>query len=147
AKIVPQLATGYAISEDGKEVTIKLRDGVLFHDGEKFDAAAVKFTLERHLTMKGSFRRSEIASIDKIEIVDPLTVKLILKTPSAPLIAAFTDRAGMMVSPKAAAALGDTFGTKPVCAGPYKFVEREAQRHIIVERFADYWDKANIHIG
>src|SRR5687768_2347805 len=89
-KIVPQLATGYTISEDGKEITIKLRAGVLFHDGEKFDAEAVKFTLERHLTAKGSFRRSEIASIDKIEVVDPLTVKLILKAPSAPLIAAFT---------------------------------------------------------
>jgi peptide/nickel transport system substrate-binding protein len=144
--IVPQLATGYTISEDGKEITIKLRGGVLFHDGEKFDAAAAKFSLERHLTMKGSFRRSEIASIDKIEIVDPLTVKLILKAPSAPLVAALTDRAGMMVSPKAAAALGEAFGTKPVCAGPYKFVEREAQRHIVVERFADYWNKANVHI-
>jgi len=145
-KIVPQLATGYAISEDGKEVTIKLRDGVLFHDGEKFDAAAAKFSLERHLTMKGSFRRSELSSIDKVEIVDPLTIKLTLKAPSAPLIATLTDRAGMMVSPKAAAALGENFGTKPVCAGPYKFVEREAQRHIIVEKFADYWDKANVHI-
>ena len=144
--IVPQLATGYTISPDGKEVTIKLRAGVLFHDGEKFDAAAAKFSLERHLTMKGSYRRSEIASIDRIEAVDPLTIKLVLKAPSAPLIAAFTDRAGMMVSPKAAAELGDKFGTKPVCAGPYKFVERVAQRHIVVEKFKDYWNNNNVHI-
>ncbi|HEY7609030.1 MAG TPA: ABC transporter substrate-binding protein [Alphaproteobacteria bacterium] len=145
-KIVPQLATGYEVSSDGKEVLIKLRAGVLFHDGEKFDAAAAKFSLERHLTMKGSFRRSEIAPIDSIDVVDPLSIKLKLKAPFAPLIAALTDRAGMMVSPKAAAELGDKFGTKPVCAGPYKFVERVAQQRIVVEKFQQYWDKANVHI-
>ena len=52
----------------------------------------------------------------------------------------------MMVSPKAAKAAGDKFGLQPVCAGPYKFVERVAQGQIVVEKFADYWDKANIHI-
>ncbi len=145
-KIVPQLATGYEVSGDGKEVLIKLRAGVLFHDGEKFDAEAAKFSLERHLTMQGSFRRGEISPIAAIEVVDPLTIKLKLKAPFAPLIAALTDRAGMMVSPKAAKALGAQFGTKPVCAGPYKFVERVAQRHIIVEKFQDYWNKANVHI-
>jgi len=145
-KVVPQLATGFEVSGDGKEVLIKLRAGVLFHDGEKFDAAAAKFSIERHLTMQGSFRRGDISPIDKVEVVDPLTIKLVLKAPFAPLIAALTDRAGMMVSPKAAAAAGADFGKKPVCAGPYKFVERVAQRHIIVEKFADYWNKANVHI-
>src|SRR5512134_2265255 len=71
-KIVPQLATSYEVSADGKEVLIKLRPGVLFHDGEKLDAAAAKFSLERHLTMQGSFRRGEISPIDKVEVVDPL---------------------------------------------------------------------------
>ncbi|MFO0988041.1 MAG: ABC transporter substrate-binding protein [Alphaproteobacteria bacterium] len=145
-KIVPQLATGYEIAPDGKAVTIKLRAGVLFHDGEKFDAEAAKFSLERHLTMQGSFRRGEISPIDKVEVVDPLTIRLVLKAPFAPLIAALTDRAGMMVSPKAAKDLGANFGTKPVCAGPYRFVERVAQRHIIVEKFKDYWNKDNVHI-
>lgn len=145
-KIVPQLATGFEVSGDGKEVLIKLRAGVVFHDGEKFDAEAAKFSLERHLTMQGSFRRSEIAPIDKVEVVDPLTIKLVLKAPFAPLIAALTDRAGMMVSPKAARETGANFGNKPVCAGPYKFVERVPQRHIVVEKFKDYWDAANVHI-
>ena len=145
-KIVPQLATSFEVSGDGKEVLIKLRAGVLFHDGEKFDAEAAKFSIERHLTMQGTFRRSEIAPIDKVEVVDPLTIKLVLKAPFAPLIAALTDRAGMMVSPKAAKELGANFGNKPVCAGPYKFVERVPQRHIIVEKFKDYWNAANVHI-
>jgi peptide/nickel transport system substrate-binding protein len=145
-KIVPQLATSFEVSGDGKEVLIKLRPNVLFHDGEKFDAEAAKFSIERHLTMQGSFRRSEIAPIDTVEVVDPLSIKLKLKAPFAPLIAALTDRAGMMVSPKAAKEAGANFGNKPVCAGPYKFVERVAQRHIIVEKFKDYWDKGNVHI-
>src|SRR5206468_10695835 len=56
------------------------------------------------------------------------------------------DRAGMIVSPKAAQAEGDKFGAKPVCAGPFKFVERVAQDRIVVERFPNYWNKGEIHI-
>ena len=100
--IVPQLALGHETSADGKTVTIKLRPGVKFHDGEPFDAEAAKYTLERHLTMQGSFRKPEIAAIDTVEVVDPLTIKLYLKAPFSPLLAQLTDRAGMMVSPKAA---------------------------------------------
>jgi peptide/nickel transport system substrate-binding protein len=144
--LVPQLALSHAISPDGKTVTIKLRPGVKFHDGEPFDAEAVKFNIERNLTMQGSFRRAEIAQIDKAEVVDPTTVRLLMKTPFAPLIAQLTDRAGMMVSPKAARALGDKFGTAPVCAGPYKFVERIPQDRIVVERFKDYWDAKRVFI-
>jgi peptide/nickel transport system substrate-binding protein len=144
--LVPQLALSHTVSADGKTVTMKLRPGVKFHDGESMDAAAVKFTLDRNLTMQGSFRRAEIQQIDKVEVVDPLTVRLVLKTPFAPLISQLTDRAGMVVSPKAVNAMGDKFGTAPVCAGPYKFVERVAQDRIVVERFADYWDKGRVHI-
>src|ERR1700754_1588916 len=112
--IVPQLALSHETSADGKEVTIKLRPGVKFHDGEAFDAEAAKFSLERHLTFPGSFRKPELASIDHIDVVDPLTIKLVLKAPFSPLIAQLTDRAGMMVSPKAAKAAGDKFGLRPV---------------------------------
>src|ERR1700730_17838599 len=144
--IVPQLALGYETSADGKAVTIKLRPGVKFHDGEKLDAEAAKFSFERHLTMTGSFRKPELAAVDHVEVVDPLTVRLVLKAPFSPLIAQLTDRAGMMVSPKAAKEAGDKFGLKTVCAGPYKFVERVQQDRIVVEKFADYWDKANVSI-
>src|SRR5579864_7393256 len=144
--VVPQLALSYSTSDDGKEVAIKLRPGVKFQDGEPFNAEAAKFSLERHLTMQGSFRKPELASVDHVDVVDPLTIKLVLKTPFSPLIAQLTDRAGMMVSPKAAKEAGDKFGLKPVCAGPYKFVERVQQDRIVVEKFADYWDKANVSI-
>ena len=96
--------------------------------------------------MQGSFRKPELASVDRVEVVDPLTIKLVLKAPFSPLIAQLTDRAGMMVSPKAAREAGDKFGLHPVCAGPYKFVERVQQDRIVFEKFADYWNKDNIHI-
>jgi peptide/nickel transport system substrate-binding protein len=144
--IVPQLALSHETSADGKEVTIKLRPGVKFHDGEPLDAEAAKFSLERHLTLSGSFRKPELAALDRVEVVDPLTIKLVLKSPFSPLIAQLTDRAGMMVSPKAAKAQGDKFGQHPVCAGPYKFLERVQQDRIVFEKFADYWNKDNVFI-
>jgi peptide/nickel transport system substrate-binding protein len=144
--IVPQLALSHETSADGKAMTIKLRPGVKFHDGEPLDAEAAKFSIERHMTLPTSFRKSELSSVDHVEVVDPLTIKLVLKTPYSPLIAQLTDRAGMMVSPKAAREAGDKFGLHPVCAGPYKFVERVPQDRMVFEKFADYWNKDNVFI-
>jgi peptide/nickel transport system substrate-binding protein len=144
--VVPQLALSHETSADGKEVTIKLRPNVKFHDGEPFDAEAAKYSLERHLTLPTSFRKPELAALDHVDVIDPLTIKLILKAPYSPLTAQLTDRSGMMVSPKAAKEAGDKFGLHPVCAGPYKFVERAQQDRIVFEKFADYWNKDNIFI-
>jgi len=142
--IQPQLATSWSWSADAKALTMKLRPGVTFHDGEKLDAAAVKFNLERHKTLAGSNRRGELAPVASVDVVDPLTVRLNLSAPFSPLLAALADRAGMMVSPKAAQAAGDKFGTRPVCSGPFKFVERVAQDRMVFERFDGYWNKAAI---
>ncbi|HEX5863258.1 MAG TPA: ABC transporter substrate-binding protein, partial [Casimicrobiaceae bacterium] len=143
--IVPQLATGYEWSADRKALTIKLRKGVTFHDGEKLDAAAAKFNIDRHKTMAGSNRRGELAPVTGVDIVDDSTVRLNLSAPFAPLLAQLADRAGMMVSPKAAQADGDKFGSKPVCSGPFRLVERVAQDRIVLERYANYWNKGEIH--
>src|SRR5437016_9284077 len=144
--IVPQLATGYEWSADRKTLTIKLRKGVTFHDGEKLDAAAAKFNIERHKTMAGSNRRGELAPVTTVDVVDESTVKLNLSAPFSPLLAALADRAGMMVSPKSAQAEGDKFGAKPVCSGPFRFVERVAQDRIVLERYPNYWNKGEIHL-
>src|SRR5207237_4969915 len=61
--IVPMLATGYEWSGDNKALTVKLRSGVTFHDGEKFDATAAKYNLDRHKNMQGSNRRGELAVV------------------------------------------------------------------------------------
>ncbi len=143
--IVPQLATAYEWAPDNKALTIKLRSGVTFQDGEKLDAAAVKFSIERHKTMAGSNRRGELAPVATVDVVDPMTVRLNLSAPFSPLLAQLADRAGMIVSPKAAQAEGDKFGAKPVCAGPFRFVERIAQDRIVLERFPNYWNKGEIH--
>lgn len=142
---VPRLAEGFEWSADGKQLTLKLRPNVTYHDGEPMDAESVKFNFERNMTIEGSFRKAELASIDTVDVIDPLTVRLNLKAPSAPLISILADRAGMMISPKAAKALGTNFGTAPVCAGPFKFVSRVPQGRMIFEKFADYWDVQNIH--
>src|SRR6267143_5758038 len=71
--IVPMLATSYEWSADSKALTLKLRPGVTFHDGEKLDAAAVKFNLERHKNMPGSSRRAELAPVASVDVVDPQT--------------------------------------------------------------------------
>jgi peptide/nickel transport system substrate-binding protein len=144
--LVPQLALSHETSADGKTVTIRLRQGVKFHDGETMDAAAVKASLERHMNMQGSFRRPELAAVDKVEVADAATVRLQLKNPFSPLIAQLADRAGMILSPKAVQEAGDRFGLKPVCAGPFRFVERVQQDRIVVEKFPQYWNAANVHI-
>jgi peptide/nickel transport system substrate-binding protein len=143
--IVPQLATGYEWSADHKALTIRLRKGVTFHDGEKFDAAAVKFNIERHKNLAGSNRRGELAPVTSVDIIDESTVRLNLAAPFSPLLAQLADRAGMMVSPKAAQAEGDKFGSRPVCSGPFRFVERVAQDRIVLERYPNYWNKGVIH--
>ncbi len=142
--IVPQLATGYEWADD-RTLVIHLRQGVKFHNGEPLDAAAVKYSLERHLNLQGSFRKSEISSVDHIEVVDPATVRIVLKTPSGAFIAQLTDRSGMIYPPKATEAAGKDFASHPVCSGPFKFVERVPQDHVTLERFADYWDAKSIH--
>ena len=145
-EIVPQLATAHAW-EDPKTLLVTLRTGVRFHDGEAMDAEAVKYSLMRHLTMQGSFRRGEINSMESVEVVDATHVRIRLKEPFAPFLSQLTDRAGMIVSPKAAEAAGNQFGNRPVCAGPFRFVERIAQDRIVVERFPEYWDAARIHLN
>jgi peptide/nickel transport system substrate-binding protein len=142
--IVPQLATGYEW-KDPTHLVIHIRDGVRFQDNEKLDADAVKYKLMRDLTAKGSMRRGEVSSIDSIDIIDPLTVQLNLKAPASQLLAQLTDRAGIMISPKATEAAGDKFGLHPVCAGPFSFNSRVAEDRIVLKRFPGYWDAKDIH--
>ena len=142
--IVPQLATGYEW-KDPTHLVIKLRPGVTFHDRENLDAEAAKYKFTRDLTAKGSMRKGEVNSIESIDVVDPLTIQLTLKAPASPLLAQLTDRAGIMISPKAAETAGDKFGLHPVCAGPFEFDQRVAQDKIVLRRFPGYWDRDAIH--
>ncbi len=142
--IVPQLATGFRY-EDPTHLVITLRPGVTFQNGEKMDAEAVKTSLLRHLTLKRSMRVGEINAIKEIEIIDPATIRLVLKQPAAQLLSQLTDRAGIIMAPGALAKEGDNFGQHPVCAGPYAFAERVAQDHILLKRYHGYWNDKDQH--
>jgi peptide/nickel transport system substrate-binding protein len=145
-QLVPQLATKWEWSADNMALTIALRPGVKFHDGETLDAEAVRVNIERYRSAPESRRKAELQQVAAVEVIDPLTVRLRLSAPNAPLVAVLADRAGMIASPKALARLGKEFGTEPVCAGPFRFTQRVAQDRIVLDRFAGYWDAGRIHV-
>jgi peptide/nickel transport system substrate-binding protein len=141
----PQLALSWSTSDDGKTVTFKLRPGVKFSDGTDLDAAAVALNLDRAMHLPESRRKSEVAALDTVDVIDPLTVRLNLKNPFAPLIAQLSDRAGLVASPKALQNSAG-FDQAPACSGPFKMAERVIQDHITLVRDPLYWDAGRIHI-
>ena len=143
---VPQLATSWAWSADNLALTLTLRDGVTFQDGEPFNAEAAAANLQRYRTAPESLRKGELKPVASVEVVDPKTIRLHLDQPYAPLVAALADRAGMMVSPKGIARLGPRLADELPCAGPFKLVERVAQDRIVVERFPGYRDAGSIKL-
>lgn len=144
-EIIPMLAASWKWGDDSKTLTLKLRDDAVFHDGTKVDAAAIKYNLERALNAKFSRRKPEISSISTVDVVDPTTVQINLKQPSVPLLAALSDRAGMIVSPTAAEKLGEKFTDAPVCSGPYTFAERVIQDRIVLAKFPKYYNADKYH--
>ncbi|WP_088347111.1 MULTISPECIES: ABC transporter substrate-binding protein [Rhodomicrobium] len=136
-EIVPRIATSWNFSADGKTLTMKIREGVKFHDGTTLDAAAVKANIDRARTLATSLRKSELGSVAKVEAPDPTTVVFTLNAPDAPLLAQLSDRAGMLLSP---ASFDKPVAPNPVCSGPYKFVERVQNDRIVLTRFKDYYD-------
>jgi peptide/nickel transport system substrate-binding protein len=141
--IVAGLATKWDTSSDGKTLTLTLRQGVKYQDGTAFDAASVKWNLDRYRTEPKSQRRGELGSIDSVTVVDPTMVKINLKVPFSPLPAQLVDRAGMMLSQKAVEAGGADFTRKPVNAGtgPFMFVEAVKDDHVTLAKNPNYWEK------
>src|SRR5207253_5547706 len=97
--IVPQLALSWDVKDGGKTYVFKLRRGVKFHDGSDFNAESVKWNFERMRDPAlASPRRSEIAPVKEVRVVDAATVEVTLTAPFSPFLSVLTDRAGMMVS-------------------------------------------------
>jgi peptide/nickel transport system substrate-binding protein len=147
AEVVPQLATSMPqVSDDGKTVTIEVRQGIKFADGTTLDASAVKTSLERDLTNPQSARVTELGPITSIQAKGPSTVVIHLKSPFAPLTAALADRAGMVMSPTQLKKVGDKFSNAPVCVGPFKFADRVPQNSITLVKDPNYYDADKVHL-
>jgi len=143
--LVPQLATSWEWQEDGRALLLNLRAGVRFHDGAVLDAEAAVAGLNRHRHAPGSTRRGELGPVTAIEATGPLQLRIRLSEPFAPLLAALSDRAGMLVSPRQAQVLGAEFQAAPACAGPFRLTRRVALDRIELERFDGYWNREAIH--
>jgi len=141
--IQPNLAESWQ-NPDPKTLILKLRSGVKFHDGTELNGEAVKVNFDR---MAGgepkSVRKGEVANVASTDVVDALTVRLNLKQPDSTLIAALTDRAGMMISPAALKKLGPDLERNAAGAGtgPFEFVEWIKDDHLTLKRFDGYWNK------
>jgi peptide/nickel transport system substrate-binding protein len=148
ANIVPQLAAALpSVSKNGLTVTIPLRTGVRFNDGTPFTAAAVATTIRRDLTLKGSVRASEISPVKSVSTKGKYTVVFHLSSAYAPLTAQLADRAGMIMSPRQLAKMGDKFGTSPVCVGAFRYQGRVAGDSITVVKSPYYYDKKDVHFS
>ncbi|HYS94191.1 MAG TPA: ABC transporter substrate-binding protein [Candidatus Acidoferrales bacterium] len=137
-RIVPQLAESWRLVDD---VTwqLKLRRGVVFHDGEPFNAETVRFTFQRVLDPEQkSPNRANVAEIVRVEVVDDYTVNVVTRQPYAPLINRLLDFA--MVPPKYVAEKGNQgMALRPVGTGPYRFVELIKDDRMVVEAFDRHW--------
>jgi peptide/nickel transport system substrate-binding protein len=138
-KVYPALALSWAFSNDNKTVTFKLRPDIKFHDGTPFNADAVKFTVDRHLDAKTASPTSWILGpIDKVEVVDPMTVAYHYKDPFIALWVGLGYSYCAPISPAAVAKFGDQYGRNPVGTGPFKFVSWEPDQGITLERNAEH---------
>jgi peptide/nickel transport system substrate-binding protein len=135
---VPKLAASWDVSDDGLSYTFHLQHGVRFHDGSAFDAAAAKFSLDRVLD-SGSVnpQRSRAAKIREVGIVDPFTLRILLKQRSGGLLQSLAWGAFVMVSPQSAA----TNAVQPIGTGPFRFSTWRRGDSISLVRNADYWGK------
>jgi peptide/nickel transport system substrate-binding protein len=137
----PELAERWTIERDGTRILFQLRSGVKFHDGTDFDAAAVKWNLDRRRDPAvNSPQRSQLEMIESIEVIGPLTVAINTKQPFPPLLGHLAERPGFMVSPTAAERAGQDFGSNPVGTGPFKFSSWTRNSRIALERNPNYWE-------
>ena len=125
-----------------------LQSGVKFHDGTPFDAQSVKDNVTRYKTAANSRRKSDLASVDTVEVVDSTHVTFHLKKADATLLATLVDRAGMMLSMAALKAGGQNFSLSPVGAGsgPFQFVEWKRNDHLTLKKNATYWKPGLPHL-
>jgi peptide/nickel transport system substrate-binding protein len=140
--VVPDLATSWSYTSPTRLI-FTLRTGVTFQDGTPFNAEAVAFNINRILSTLSSPRYSEMSSVESVQVIDTSHVQFTLKKAFSPLLATLTDRAGMMLSPRAVQKLGTNLGNAPTNAGcgPFMFSEWVKGDHLTLQRNPHYWLK------
>lgn len=139
-KPAPALATSWEASADGLTYTFKLRSGVKWHDGQPFNADDVKFTYDMvRNPASGAITASDFTLLDRVEVVDPLTVRMVLKQPFAPLLG----KVALAIVPKHLLDGKDVktadFNIRPVGTGPFKFKEWRKGEFLEMEANQEYW--------
>jgi peptide/nickel transport system substrate-binding protein len=136
-EVIPQLAESYELSDDGLTYTIRLRQGVPFHNGEEMTSDDVEASLTRFLEI--SPRRGELAALAEIEVVDDYTLRLHLSQPSGAFLAALANPiAQLAILPREAVEGRAVQEADLIGTGPYRFVEWIPDRNVRVARFEEY---------
>jgi len=138
-EVVPDLAESWE-QPSPTEWVIKIKEGVMFHDGTEMKASDVKFSLDRSLTMPKV--QHVLAEVESIEVVDDYTVKITTKTAFAPFLFTLV-HAGASILPQAYVESGDEFAN-PIGSGPYTFVEWVSGDKISVVKNENYFDADNM---
>uniref|UniRef100_UPI003F71D681 ABC transporter substrate-binding protein n=1 Tax=Marinobacterium profundum TaxID=1714300 RepID=UPI003F71D681 len=144
-ELVPGLATSWEELDNGTRIRFKLREGVQFHNGEPFNADAVKFTFDRLMGEEGKKgpQRSNYAAIDHVEVIDNYSVDFHLKASDPVLLIKLAGYGAMIVPPTYITEKGeDYFNAHPVGTGPFKLASYEPKIGIKLEAFADHWGGA-----
>jgi len=148
-ELEPALAVNWEVADDGMSYLIELREGVTFHDGEPFNAEAVKYNLDRFMG-KGEFEGESpavfgflLGEVDNVEVVDEYTIRINMDELFAPLAFHLSHSFIAMHSPASIDALaeGDDI-TAPVGTGPFKYSRWDRGEQIVMERNEDYWGGA-----
>ena len=151
--VEPDLATSWSVSSDGLTWTFKLRRGVVFHDGTPWDAAAAKFNIDRWADPKNPYHQTGTLDFEyfndfladtfqEARAVDPGTLQIVLKAPSAPLLYNLSIIAFDFASPASIKQYGGReAGHHPVGTGPYKFVDWMQDDHITLTANPSFFRK------
>lgn len=147
-EIEPGLAESWEY-KDEKTLVFQLRKGVTFHNGEPFNAEAVKFTFDRLLGEEGQAgpQYSNYTSIDKVEVTGDYEVTFKLNSPDPVLITKLSGYGASIVPPNYIKEHGDEhFNNNPVGTGPYKMVSYKRDQEIVLEKYNDHWDSDQYHV-
>lgn len=136
----PTLATEWSTSDDGLNLTFKLRDGVKFHNGRQFTSDDVKYTYQRVIDPKtASPYVSDFDNVASVETPDPLTVIFKMKSPDSAFLSKLMGQSLYVVPKEVVEKEGDLMQTM-VGTGPFKFVEYIPNTSVKLEKNQDYWD-------